>query len=85
VTAPALAIRELEAHGDFLGTHELLEILQRYGYKPKGKSTPYDSLYASLWHAANKDGNRVVNRDAKWGLREWLEPGWTPRQKEVGS
>jgi hypothetical protein len=83
ITAPDLAIQELESYGDFLGTQELLEVMQRHGYMPKGQGRPYDSLYGSLWHAANKDGSRLVNKDAKWGLREWLEPGWTPQRKGV--
>lgn len=67
------AIYELEARGEFMTTTELLEILQGKGFKPNPKARPYDALYGLLWHGSRKTGSRLVTRDMKWGLREWLQ------------
>jgi len=61
----------LEASGKPLGTQELLDLMQRDGYKPTTKGRPYDSIYGSLHHDARKEGSRLVNKDAKWGLKDW--------------
>lgn len=73
LTVAERAITVLEANGDFLDTHELLERMQRGGYKATSKGRPYDTVYGSLHHDAKKAGSRLVNKDAKWGLRKWLE------------
>ena len=67
------AIKELQARGEFMTTNELLEVLQTKGFKPNPKAKPYDALYGLLWHGSRKAGSRLVNRDMKWGLREWNE------------
>lgn len=74
-TAPELAIPKLEAHGDWLTLKELLDMLGD-DYKPqKATGSRHDALYGSLWHEAKKENGRIVNREGKWGLREWLQEG----------
>ena len=73
LTVAERAVEVLEANGAPLETSELVERMQRNGYKPTSKGRPYDTVYGSLHSDAKKPGSLLVNRDAKWGLRKWLE------------
>jgi hypothetical protein len=77
-TVAERAIATLEAAGKFLSTQELLDSMQRDGYKATSKSRPYDSVYGSLHHDARRERSRLVNKDAKWGLKEWTSEGSVP-------
>lgn len=55
----------------FRDTNEVIAATTARGLETKAKS-PYTSYYGTLNRAAGREGNRLVKRDGKWGLREWL-------------
>jgi hypothetical protein len=71
LTVVDLAIQELEGAGTFLSTSDLTDRMVLSGYKPRGTTKPRDAVYATLFHAAKKEGSRLVKAGATFGLRDW--------------
>ncbi|MES1240263.1 MAG: HTH domain-containing protein [Acidobacteriota bacterium] len=73
LTVAERVIEILEGQDRFMTTRELVTELEKRGYRPKSaKKRPYDAVYGSLHGALKIRGTRLVNKDAKWGLSEWV-------------
>ena len=71
-TVEERAVSVLRQAGEFLSTQDLVDRMQANGYKSDSKGKVYDTVYGTLDHARKKKGARLVRKDAKWGLSDWL-------------
>jgi hypothetical protein len=56
----------------FRPTQELMGGMSSEGWETDAKD-PYSTVFGTLRREPGKEGSRLVKRDGKWGLKDWLE------------
>ena len=72
----------LNAVGQFSDTRTVCNSLLAGGFETKAKNF-YQTAFGTLNREAKREDSRLVKREAKWGLREWLDEEQDESQTEV--